>query len=279
MMRVTKVMGFAALIMFVYTGMGVSDATVFPTADEIESAWAEAMKMPSSHLRQFSSVLQRIRKCRSQVGIGEVERVESLAMSKVFSERGATTKDEDVDAFDVLGKSLCLIELSRWDCLYADTNRLMRMADNVAQYPFLPDLRGTRALQTATQLDDIIEYGTNGCVRKSGMLPQYGSIGLKVVRISDMRAGYNQQVEMLRKRVLKRVYESVIQRRFVDMTDAERQSVLREFLRRAAVTDAELRTLSRDAADMRWIEQDVHPGGVNPPADDEPNGEDDHTER
>lgn len=37
----------------------------------------------------------------------------------------------------------------------------------------------------------------------------------------------------------------------------------------------ELSTLT----DIPWIEQDVHPGSVNSPADDEPNGEDDHTER
>lgn len=250
----------------------------FPSEFEVEDAFCKTNTCQNGAYPHWYSVVKRIRLFRADATPEEIVRAESCAISKLLAIPSGTAVDAVLPTVELLEKSRCLAEVACWPSVYADTNLLMRIADDLSRYVELPDLRGTKAQLLADQLDNILEYGTNAVPRRCGVV-RYGQIGLAISRLSNARTAYNRQVAAMRKSRLNSFCNGIMRVWFNDVAETERRIILREFLRRAAVTDAELRTLSRDAADMRWIEQDVHPGGVNPPADDEPNGEDDHTER
>ena len=127
-----------------------------------------------------------------------------------------------------------LVSMSRWPSMSTNRNQLLRVADNLARYKTLQDLKKTDAMQLAVKIDDYLKYGTNKPPFKAGWGTLWtGPVSEYVYKTAYFRELYNTLVKDMKELVF-RVYRDVaLETGFRDMRKEDRLQLWKEFLQRA----------------------------------------------
>ena len=237
----TMTMFFSALLLSAQSAFSTfaSANNVEPlTLQRIDEVWNAHYKYAGYRCDAFRPIIEQIGRCASATTDEAVVAFQESVMSKVFSMRVGTLEDREMPKkelpCEIYSVGAYLVSMSQWPSMSTNRNQLLRVADNLARYKLLPDLRQTDAKRLAVRIDDYLKYGTNKPPFKAGVICLWqGPVSEIVYKTADFRRVYNSTVKQMKERVF-RIYGSmVLERGFRDLSEEDRKKLWHEFLRRA----------------------------------------------
>ena len=210
------------------------------TLQKIDDVWNAYYEYSGYRCDAFRPIIEQVGWYASTTTDEAVVAFQESVMSKVFSMRVGTLEDREMPKqelpCEIYSVGAYLVSMSRWPSMCTNKNQLLRVADNLARYKFLPDLSQTDAIRMAFKIDDYLMYGTNKPPFKAGWCKMWqGPVSEIVYKTADFRRVYNSTVKQMKERVF-RIYGSmVLERGFRDLSEEDRKKLWQEFLRRAGV--------------------------------------------
>lgn len=208
------------------------------TLQKIDEVWNAHYKYAGYSCDAFRPIIEQIGRYASVTTDEAVVAFQESVMSKVFSMRVGTLEDREMPKkelpCEIYSVGAYLVSMSRWPSMSTNRNQLLRVADNLARYETLQDLKKTDAMQLAVKIDDYLKYGTNKPPFKAGLCQLWQGPATELVyKTTYFREVYNSTVKQMKERVF-RIYGSmVLERGFRDLSEEDRKKLWHEFLRRA----------------------------------------------
>lgn len=237
---------------FVIQSVMASDEEVkIPTLQLVKQVWSVNYQYPGEKFFAVEWLFNALAKYPDAQDEADMAAAQEYLLSEVLKTPVATVHEEDgrISA-QVHWMGDYLRKISHWPTMRYATNRLMRIADKVAQYHTFFDLSKTDALVMAHQVDNYVEYGTNRPPVRGGTIsgfstykPWFGPSGSHVARVIDFRRSYNKNVVELRRNVLSNFHFCITQRDRKEprSSDPETERALwLEFARRIGATSEEV---------------------------------------
>ena len=237
----TMTMFFSAVLLSAQSAFGtfaVANNDEPLTLQKIDEVWNAHYKYAGYRCDAFRPIIEQIGRYASVTTDEAVVAFQESVMSKVFSMRVGTLEDREMPKqelpCEIYSVGAYLVSMSRWPSMSTNRNQLLRVADNLARYKTLQDLKKTDAMQLAVKIDDYLKYGTNKPPFKAGLCQLWQGPATELVyKTTYFREVYNSTVKQMKERVF-RIYGSmVLERGFRDLSEEDRKKLWHEFLRRA----------------------------------------------